>query len=196
MGKRREVVVQSQADAKSSVRLFHDFNGLVSNVANAACKKLYTFSENNLRSLNGRLAFTRKIIRRLERVKFPPHQVRLGGALTIPSSSRPCPPETSCRCLWHTQNRPIPPSFWLSARRHRTAEAALIINLLARRLSRVVYTGATFRPGRSSSNSWSDSRRVASPERGCFHLFFGVLSQSRCDCPALFPSSVMISPSL
>lgn len=72
-----------------------------------------------------------------------------------------------CVCVAHF--KVLPPSFWFSVRRHKTAEVVLIINLLARKLSRVVYTGAIFRLSRSSSNSWSDSRRVASKER-CFHL--------------------------
>jgi len=98
---------------------------------------------------------------------------------------------------WHTSENDS--SRFLALADVKVAEVVLIINLLARKLSRAVYTGARSLAGRSSSNSWSDSRRVASPEERCFHLprhlFHRVLTVSCAVLCIPFPSSVAIPPS-
>lgn len=79
-------------------------------------------------------------------------------------------------------------SSWFCIRRRKTAEAveaAFIINLLAK-LSRVIYTGAVFRVGRSSSYyCWSDSQRVVS-QGWCFHPHRHLSIVNSVDC--LVPS--------
>jgi len=95
----------------------------------------------------------------------------------------------------HFRKRFLPVSGPLLADEVEVAEVVAIINLLARKLSRAVYTGARSLAGRSSSNSWSDSRRVASPEERCFHLLRHLSQRPDCIlCCILFPSSLAISP--